>query len=111
MAKAKQFFFRRWSFSFAKVEIRMTAISRNVNVYCILPSLNWSLMNIVRYTIPMCHVPPGNWEDCTFLELAQWHDGIGAVSPVAIELHQDNRRRRKSAVCRYAEEPQAEVLG
>lgn len=52
-----------------------------------------------------------NWEDCTFLELAQWHDGIGAVSPVAIELHQDTRRRRKSAVCRYAEEPQAEVDG
>lgn len=48
-------------------------------------------------------------QDCTFLELAQWHDGIGAVSPVAIELHQDTRRRRKSAVCRYAEEPQAEA--
>lgn len=80
-------------------------------LYVTILQLVFTAYTVVHYTIPMCHVRPGNWEDCTFLELAQWHDGIGAVSPVAIELHQDTRRRRKSAVCRYAEEPQAEVDG
>lgn len=50
-------------------------------------------------------------EDCTFLEVAQWHEAtLGpSATPVALELHHDPRRRRSSVVCKYAKEAQAEA--
>lgn len=50
-------------------------------------------------------------EDCTFLEVAQWHEAtLGpSATPLALELHHDPRRRRSSVVCKYAKEAQAEA--
>ena len=57
------------------------------------------------------NLKPDIFQDCTFLEVAQWHEAtLGpSATPLALELHHDPRRRRSSVVCKYAKEAQAEA--
>ena len=82
------------------------------------PPICWNQLVQLRYGDPnFAHVDaignlkPDIFQDCTFLEVAQWHEAtLGpSATPLALELHHDPRRRRSSVVCKYAKEAQAEA--